>query len=66
MKLCVYCKHFYLDSGSPHYSDQTPGNDAVIECGKGYWKMESYQGTEVFRLNIEKAERCPGFQDENE
>lgn len=34
---CLGCMHFDFSSGSPGYSEWTPGSDAVIRCDLGYW-----------------------------
>jgi len=64
MKLCVTCKHFFLDMGEPDWSEVTPGSDAMIACRKGHWEMENKSangGLEVFRANIARAESCADY-----
>jgi hypothetical protein len=29
---CLVCRHFSLDTGSPGYSEMTPGSPASIDC----------------------------------
>ena len=62
-KLCVFCKHFYLDMGHPDQSSVTPGENARIECEKGHWEMKNYEGTDVYRFNILKAVSCDDFEE---
>ena len=33
-KLCWWCKHFTYYSGSPEYSEYTPGCDIELLCAK--------------------------------
>jgi hypothetical protein len=57
-RLCVFCKHFYLDMGCSDWSDTTPGEDAVIKCDKGYWVMCLFQDEEDYRRRILYAAKC--------
>ena len=41
-KLCVFCKHWYMESGSYAYSEWTPGWDYEEYCQKGNWKLDTY------------------------
>jgi hypothetical protein len=61
MKLCVFCKHFYLDMGHPGYSELTPGYSASIECLKDHWNMSNRDDTSTYREHIIKAETCPDY-----
>lgn len=61
-KLCVFCKHFCFDLGAPHYSEMTPGYESVIECSLGCWEMDNYEGVDVYRKNIIKAESCEKYE----
>ena len=38
-KICIFCKNWYLDQGSPDYSDVTPGEDAMTGCEMGRWNI---------------------------
>jgi len=62
MKLCIYCKHFRLDMGSPGYSEMTPGSDAVIECDKRVWSMRNGDGEREYRKHISIAPMCPAYE----
>lgn len=48
--------------GTPTYSELTMGDDASIECLKDKWKMELYEGTDIYRKNILLAKSCGDFK----
>lgn len=59
---CVSCKHFYLDVGSPGYSELTPGSDFDMECRKKKWEYERYGSEDEFRRCIFTAHECEEFE----
>ena len=62
-KLCLFCKEFYFDSGSPGYSELTPGWDSTMECLKRHWELDNYDDTtETFRGKLLKAGACDDFE----
>ena len=61
-KLCIFCRNFRFDSGEPDYSDQTPGWDAIIECGKGHWSMNNCVSRDQFRDAILGAAKCKDYE----
>ena len=66
MKICVMCKNFEFDMGSPDLSDVTPGNEASIGCQKGIWQMSNFNGTlQEFRESILRAKDCEYFKQIN-
>lgn len=60
--LCLWCEHFYLETGSPGYSDLTPGSDFYMDCSKGHWEYDQYSSTEQYRKCILTALRCKDYQ----
>lgn len=64
MKNCINCKHFYMHSGSPDYSEYTPGCDVSSGCSKNHWCFEPNNDTEdSYRAKVNKAETCKDFED---
>ena len=61
-RLCINCEHFYLDMGSPGYSEWTPGFNARIGCYRSVWEMSNYGALSEFRGHIQKAETCKMFE----
>jgi hypothetical protein len=61
-KLCLWCKHFYLDVGSPGYSEYTPGSDFEMDCRKNHWEYRGVSGTEdEYRACLISALVCPDY-----
>jgi len=63
-RICLACKHFSFDGGSPGYSNMTPGSPMHAECLKGYWHMgagDYPDAADFFTLNL-KAQTCPYFE----
>jgi len=75
MKNCLFCKHFYFDSGSPYYGELTPGygdNPMSMGCElfrqnrpwQGFWEFQHAETTEEeFRAYMTSAETCPDYWD---
>jgi len=61
-KLCLWCKHFYLDMGGAGYSEWTPGWDATVECVKGKWEMKEGDGQQEFRNILLTAQACELYE----
>lgn len=63
---CFFCSHFSLDTGSPGYSEWTPGDEFSMECFKGVWRYGRRQGddAEGFRHLILTGLTCPHFTPE--
>ena len=57
----LFYKHFNFDTGSPYYSEYTPGDDASFHCLEGYWKMGNFDGADKFAKEIERAKTCKKF-----
>ena len=74
MKNCLFCKHFHFDSGSPGYSEMTPGSDMSMGCElfsysrpKKYWQFSHAETTEnKFRQYMVSAETCPDYWNREE
>lgn len=63
-RICVLCKFFHFDGGSPGYSELTPGSSASMECFKGVWRESSleYKSTEDYRRMMLTADACRHFE----
>lgn len=60
---CVDCKHFYFSSGSPGYSEYTPGSDASLGCTKQKWEYEPNNDTDQsFRKKMKTADNCEEYE----
>ncbi len=60
---CIACKHWYFDSGSPGYSEYTPGSAVSTGCLKNYWVFKPYDDTEEdFRKKMQKANTCKDYE----
>lgn len=76
-KLCVFCKHWEFNGGSPGYSEMTPGMNASMDCRKRKWADEKRRrwvggfditdcmSEEDFRRLILKARTCPSYEPDN-
>jgi len=69
-RLCVICRSFYFDGGSPGYSELTPGSDASMSCSAGMWDKKAGCGyfdlthigsAKEYRELIRQAATCPLF-----
>ena len=64
-KICLFCEHFDMDFGSPHYSSWTPGYPGHMTCWKNHfnqWEKETGKDPEWhYREVILMAETCPDF-----
>ena len=73
--LCVFCKHWRFDGGSPDYSELTLGDEATIGCAKKHWPCPSrawayseeahplHNYSEyTFREAILCAQTCPDYE----
>lgn len=61
-KSCLICKHLYLDEGSPHYSEMTPGHPMAFECLKGFWDSGNLYNAKSMREAFAKALTCEEFE----
>ena len=63
-RVCVVCKHWYLDCGSPYYSEATPGYGAEMWCEvkreKYEYKLEDISQAKFAEI-IKKARKCKHF-----
>jgi hypothetical protein len=60
-KLCLCCKHFKIDFGTPDYSDVTPGDPPSYDCGKGLFPSEDNYPAN-FGYLIQTAKTCKDFK----
>jgi hypothetical protein len=58
-RLCLWCKHFDLHTGSPGYSEWTPGSEFSIYCRKRVWDFDL---GDDFYATIRKAEGCQHYE----
>lgn len=65
-KLCVFCRNWSFDGGSPGYSEMTPGTDASMGCNKGHYgrnfHLQDLSGEAGFRTIILKAQTCKDYE----
>lgn len=63
MRLCLSCRFFYINEGSPRYSEWTPGWDCEIGCLKGHWELDNYNcSAGTYRRHNESAVKCPDYK----
>ena len=61
-RICLFCKRFFVYTGSPTYSEYTPGEDASISCGAGHWHIELYHDVaNDYRRKLLTAKTCPDW-----
>ena len=64
MRLCWSCEHFNFESGSPGYSEYTPGYDAEFWCAKEVFetvRMGDLADGDDLRKLLETASGCLKF-----
>lgn len=61
-RLCWLCKFFDFHSGSPGYSDMTPGTNFRMSCDKGCWEFEMGDSQEHFKKCLETANNCKDME----
>ena len=65
-RLCVFCRHWWFDGGSPGFSEMTPGSDASMDCAKGCYtahRLDDISSPDGFRAIIRKAESCKHYSE---
>jgi hypothetical protein len=63
MRSCVLCAHFCLRSGSPGYSEWTPGCDMTMKCYLGKWALDpNNDDIDDFRAKLAKAKGCQHYK----
>ena len=61
-RACHQCQHFLFETGSPGYSEMTPGYDASLYCAKDHWAVKFYNDSrDDVRRKLATAETCPDF-----
>lgn len=72
MRLCYNCTYIYFATGTPDYSDMTPGDDAHMYCEKYHWDLKlegisySNKPTLTLREALETAQTCPDYEQSDE
>ncbi len=62
-KLCLFCEHFYFNTGDPDWSDVTPGDDAEMGCNKGVITLDLFDDTLTsYRQKIMTAQNCLEYE----
>lgn len=62
-KICLFCKHFVLETGEPDLSDVTPGYEGQIRCNKYHWVLDMFSDTtETYRKYQLQAQTCSDFE----
>jgi len=61
-RICINCIHFQVESGTPDYSELTPGDEFRMACVKGYWELRNWvDTTESYRKKIYTALECKDY-----
>lgn len=61
-RTCLDCRFMGYSTGSPGYSEMTPGWDAELYCLKSYWQYDAYNDTkETLRQKLYMALTCGDF-----
>lgn len=61
--VCWFCTHMFLWSGSPDYSELTPGSDMSMGCEKKVWHLDTEGDTLAdFRRKITSSVTCEKFE----
>jgi hypothetical protein len=60
---CIGCKHFWVDMGSPGYSELTPGDDFSIYCNKNHWEFRKFSTEEHFKQCLKTANTCQDYDE---
>ena len=64
---CLDCKHISYSSGSPGYSEYTPGWDAELSCIEGVWTYDAFNDElKDVRDKLYTARTCSKFEKGNE
>ncbi len=65
-RLCLHCKHCYLEMETPGYSEYTPGDPGSWECRKQHWAEGKYDqlpfDAKTVLAAITMAPDCPDFE----
>lgn len=61
-KLCLWCEHFELDTGSHGYSDWTPGSEFEMKCGKKHWSFDTGDSEDHYHACLISARNCPDYK----
>lgn len=62
-KCCVECEFMSIQTGSPAYSEWTPGEDFTMSCSKEVWDFDPYGTEQEYRDCMLAARRCIHFKD---
>lgn len=63
-RICWACKYVLYSPGERNYSELTPGWDASLECGKGYWKIDFNRDyLSSVREKLTSAIRCAEYSE---
>jgi len=61
-QLCIFCKNFVMESGSPGWSEYTPGWDAELRCSERVWKADyNSLDTDSYRKLMLTAKTCDKY-----
>lgn len=63
-KLCIGCKHFFIDFGREDWSELTPGDPPEVRCLKHHFSVEDPRDltTEKFRKVLKTAINCQEYE----
>jgi len=71
VKNCLFCKKFQYFSGTPHYSEATPGSNVEMRCnvlvrGQFLWEFHYLDSEDEFRANMTRAKTCEHYEQREE
>lgn len=58
-RLCIFCKHFEFNPGSPGYSEYTPGENMSMGCNMRVWEFDF---GDDFHQCIQHAYTCEKYE----
>jgi hypothetical protein len=66
-KTCFDCAHMGYASGSPGYSEYTPGYAAEMYCTKSHWQYDAFNDFKhTVKAKLYMAEECRDFLKDTE
>lgn len=63
-RLCLFCRHWRMESATPGYSEYTPGGPGLTYCVKSKWAPRDPASLEdkEFRALMRYAENCDAYE----
>jgi hypothetical protein len=62
INLCWFCEYFIYSKATEDWSEDTPGSDFSLACGKGHWEFDVFNTTQAqFAAILSTALTCKDF-----